>query len=83
MERFIIHSPDMPRPDTIATAVEQSNDSISALRSRGKGDSSVGKRDIRDDCVPFGSGFPDQDGGGPVQALRADVRRRFSVALQG
>ena len=71
----------MPRPDTIATAVEQPNDSISALGSRGKGDSSVGKRDIRDDCIPFGSGFPDQNGGGPVQALRADVRRRFSVAL--
>ena len=39
------------------------------------------QRDIRDDCIPFGSGFPDQNGGGPVQALRADVRRRFPVAL--
>ena len=71
----------MPRPDTIATAVKQSNDSISALGSRGKGDSSVGKRDIRDDCIAFGSGFPDQNGGGPVQALRTDVRRRFPVTL--
>ena len=71
----------MPRPDTIATAVKQSNDSISAFGSRGKGDSSVGKRDIRDDCIAFGSGFPDQNGGCSVQALRADVRRRFPVAL--
>ena len=82
--RIIRRHPDMPRPDAVVIAVEQSDQGIARLCSGSEADLPVPVLRRGDDCTPdtpgIGAAFPQHLGTRAVERARRDARRHAAVA---
>lgn len=81
MERFIIHSPDMPRPDAPIPVVKEADDGIAMSRTGRKIDPPMIIYRIADNAPESCAALPNHPGGRTVKRRGGNSRCRFAIAL--
>ena len=77
---FVIHRPDMPRPDAVARSVEQSDKGVTTLGARAEQDAAVRICYLLHDGTAGRAGLPENLRRDTRESLRRDARRRAAVA---